>query len=126
MSLLAYIGIGGLLGSLGRYLLQGWIQDRLSGLFFPAGTLVVNVTGTFALGFLLRYATGTVVLSPELRAGLGVGLCGAFTTMSTFSYETMALIWDGEYWQAGLYGMGTLAGCFAGLVIGTRLAAALL
>lgn len=123
---LAYIGVGGLLGALARYGLQGWIQQRAGGTLFPAGTLVVNVAGSLALGFLLRFATATVLLSPDVRAGLAVGFLGAFTTMSTFSYETMALIGDGQYWRAGLYAAGTLAGCFAAVVAGTRLADALL
>jgi CrcB protein len=88
--MLLYIALGGLVGTLSRYGLQGWVQDRLSGGTFPAGTLVVNVAGSLAIGFLIRYGTGSALFSPEMRAGLTIGFCGAFTTMSTFAYESQA------------------------------------
>lgn len=115
-----YIAIGGLAGTLARYFLQGWIQHR-SGVF-PLGTLVINIAGSLVLGFILRYATGTTVVSPELRAGLTIGLCGAFTTMSTFSYESMALLGDGEYVRAGVYMGGTIVGCLVAVIAGTMVA----
>jgi CrcB protein len=123
---LAYVAAGGLVGTIARYLLQGWVQTRAGGLAFPAGTLSVNLAGSLALGFLLRYATGTTVVSPELRAGLTVGFCGAFTTMSTFSYETLTLLADGQYWRAAVYMAATLLGCVAAVIAGTDLANRLL
>jgi len=122
--MLLYIAIGGLAGTLARYFLQGWIQSRAG--TFPLGTLAINIAGSLALGFLIRYATGSTVISPELRAALTIGFCGAFTTMSTFSYESMALLGDGEYWRASLYMGGTIAGCLAAVVLGTVLAERLL
>lgn len=115
-----YIAIGGLAGTLARYFLQGWIQPR-SGVF-PLGTLVINIAGSLVLGFIIRYATGTTVVSPELRAGLTIGFCGAFTTMSTFSYESMALLGDGEYVRAGVYMGGTIVGCLVAVIFGTMVA----
>jgi CrcB protein len=123
--MLGYIALGGLLGTIARYGLQGWVQAR-AGTVFPAGTLLVNLLGSLVLGFLLRYATGSMVLSPEWRAGLAIGFCGAFTTMSTFSYETLALLYDGEYWRAVLYAGGTLAGCLVAVWLGVMLASRLL
>src|SRR5213594_85426 len=119
-----YIALGGVAGTLARYGLQGLIQPR--GGTFPAGTLIVNLTGSLALGFILRYATGSTVVSPELRGGLTIGFCGAFTTMSTFSYESMALLGDGDYLYAGVYMGGTVVGCLLATVTGLALAGKLL
>src|SRR5206468_9790660 len=118
--MIAYIALGGILGTLARYLIQGVIQSRA--VAFPVGTLAINIAGSFLLGFIVRLATGSAVVSPELRGGLTIGFCGAFTTMSTFSYESMRLLWDGEYWYAGLYMGGTILGCLVAVVVGTALA----
>lgn len=122
---LLYIATGGVIGTLSRYLLQGWIQSH-SGGAFPVGTLVINITGSFVVGFVIRYATGTTVISPEMRGALTVGFCGAFTTMSTFSYETMALLRDAEYVRATAYMGGTIGGCLVAVILGTALAEKLL
>jgi CrcB protein len=123
--LILYIAVGGVLGTLARYLLQGWIQTRSGGVF-PAGTLAINIAGSLVLGFVIRYATGTTVISPELRGALTIGFCGAFTTMSTFSYESMTLLGDGDWLRAGLYMGGTIGGCLAAVMAGTGLANRLL
>jgi CrcB protein len=70
---------------------------------FPAGTLLVNVTGSFLLGAIIRYALETPSLTPEVRAFLTIGFCGGYTTFSTFSYETMALLEDSQWARAGVY-----------------------
>jgi len=124
--MLLYIAAGGLAGTLARYLLQGWVQTQSGAVTFPSGTLVINLAGSFVLGFVIRLATASTVISPELRAGLTIGFCGAFTTMSTFSYESMQLLGDGQYWRAGLYMSGTVFGCLAAVVLGTVLAERLL
>lgn len=124
--MLLYISIGGLLGTLARYSLQGWIQTRSGVGAFPVGTLVINLAGSFVLGFVIRYATGSTVVSPEMRAALTIGFCGAFTTMSTFSYESMTLLSDGEYLRAALYMGGSVGGCLAAVVVGTAVAERLL
>lgn len=124
MRLFVSIGIGGLTGTLARYVLQGWIQSRAG--TFPLGTLAINIAGSLVLGFVIRYATASTVISPELRAGLTIGFCGAFTTMSTFSYESIQLLGDGQYWRAGLYMGGTVFGCLAAVIAGTALAERLL
>lgn len=114
-----YIALAGVAGTLARYGLEGWFQGR-------AGTLAVNLTGSLALGFILRYATGSMVVSPDVRAALTIGFCGAFTTMSTFSYESMALLRDGDYWRAGVYMGATIVGCLIAVALGTALANRLL
>jgi len=126
MTVLAYIALGGILGTVARYGLQGWIQTRAGATTFPLGTLTINLIGSLAVGFVIRYATGSTVISPEMRAALTIGFCGAFTTMSTFSYETMTLLRDSQYWYAGLYMGGTMLGCLAAVIAGTALANRLL
>ena len=100
--MLWYIAVGSAIGGVSRYLFGGVIQ-RLAGGTFPVGTLVVNITGSFLLGAILRYAIDTPSLTPELRALLTVGFCGGYTTFSTFSYETVALMEDGEWSRATVY-----------------------
>ena len=124
--MLAYIALGGILGTVARYGLQGWIQTRAGATTFPVGTLTINLMGSLVLGFVLRYATGSTVISPEVRGALTIGFCGAFTTMSTFSYEAMTLLRDSQYWHAGLYMGGTILGCLTAVIVGTALANRLL
>jgi fluoride exporter len=120
-----YIALGGVAGTLSRYGLEGWIQTRTA-TGFPLGTLTVNLAGSLLLGFILRLATGTAVISPDVRVGLTIGFCGAFTTMSTFSYESVSLLNDGDYVRAAVYMSGTILGCVVAVVLGTALANKLL
>jgi CrcB protein len=118
------IALGGAAGTLARYGLGGYVQ-RFAGTF-PLSTLVINVLGSFALGFLVRYLLATTY-SPELRAGLTIGFCGGFTTFSTFSYETARLLEDGSYGRAGAYVLASvalsLAATFGGLAAARALVA---
>ena len=100
--MLWYIAAGSALGGMSRYLVGGMVQ-RILDTTFPAGTLVVNLTGSFLLGLFLRYALETPTLTPEMRAFLTIGFCGGYTTFSTFSYETFALLEDGEWTRAATY-----------------------
>ncbi|HZD41496.1 MAG TPA: fluoride efflux transporter CrcB [Terriglobales bacterium] len=93
----AIVGSGGFFGALARYGLAGMVQRTLPLSIFPYGTLAVNLLGCFAIGVLSGLAEGRQLLGPELRAFLLIGLLGAFTTFSTFSYETFAMLRDGEY-----------------------------
>ena len=124
--MLAYIALGGMLGTVARYALQGWVQTRAGATTFPIGTLAINVLGSLLLGFLIRYATGSTAIPPDVRGALTIGFCGAFTTMSTFSYETMTLLRAAEYWYATVYMGGTLIGCLAAVLVGTIVANRLL
>lgn len=109
--MLWYIAIGSAVGGVSRYLVGGAVQ-RLTAGTFPVGTLLVNVTGSFLLGAILRYGVDTPTLTPELRAFLTLGFCGGYTTFSAFSYETVALLEDGEWTRAAVY-----AGLSVGLSI---------
>ena len=120
-----YIALGGIAGTLSRYGLEGWIQSRTA-TGFPLGTLTVNIAGSLLLGFILRVATGTALISPDIRAALTIGFCGAFTTMSTFSYESVALLNDGDYVRAALYMSATIFACVAAVMVGTALGSKLL
>ncbi|HET7457198.1 MAG TPA: fluoride efflux transporter CrcB [Gemmatimonadaceae bacterium] len=100
--MLWYVAAGSALGGVTRFLLGGYLQ-RAIGTPFPGGTLVINVTGSFLLGFLLRYALGTASVTPEVRALLTTGFCGGYTTFSTFSYDAVTLAEDGSYARLVLY-----------------------
>jgi CrcB protein len=102
MRMIWFVALGSGLGGVARLLIGGWIQNRF-GPSFPLGTLAINITGSLLLGFLLRYALETPAIGPDTRALLTTGLCGGYTTFSTFSYETVRLFEDGEYWRAALY-----------------------
>jgi len=124
--MILYIVIGGIIGTLGRWYLQGWIQTTTHAGSFPLGTLFINLAGSFVLGFITKLGTGSTLISPEIRGGITVGLCGAFTTMSTFSYESVKLLGDGDYVRAGVYMAGTVLGCLAAVVFGSLAAGRLL
>src|SRR5687768_6678422 len=119
------IALGGAVGSVLRYGIGSVLQQRV-GAGFPVGTFVVNVTGSLLLGFLVRYLLATPA-SPELRAALTIGLCGGYTTFSTFSLETLRLLEEGNWGRAGFYVVASVAlsllATAAGLALG-RLAIA--
>ncbi|MCZ7627557.1 MAG: fluoride efflux transporter CrcB [Candidatus Methylomirabilota bacterium] len=96
MGTVLLVGIGGFLGSIARYLVSGYIQNR-TGELFPVGTLAVNVIGCFVIGGLSELAEARAFLSPETRALVVIGALGGFTTFSTFGNETVNLLRDGEW-----------------------------
>lgn len=118
------VGGGGFLGANLRYWLGGWIQSR-AGSVFPFGTLAVNVSGSFVLGALLALALREN-WSPGWRLFLGVGVLGGYTTFSTFSQETVALVGDGSHRLALLYVLGNVVlgvlGAWLGIVAARSLA----
>jgi CrcB protein len=115
---------GGALGSGARYLVSTWAA-RVLGADFPRGTFLVNVTGSFVLAFI--FAVPGSRLSPELRLFLGAGVCGGYTTYSSFNTETLALFEQGSAALAAANLGLTVAGCLvagvAGLVLGRWIAA---
>ena len=117
------IALGGALGTVARYWLGGLAQ-RYSA-FFPYGTLTINVTGSLALGFLVRYLLATPA-GPELRAALTIGFCGGFTTFSTFSYEAAALIESGSTGRALLYMAASVVLSLTATFVGFAIARAVL
>ena len=119
---LAYVALGGALGALARYGISGWVYDRM-GENFPWGTLVVNLVGCLALGLVIRWLQVAAV-APEVRPFLTIGLLGAFTTFSTFSFETVALLQEGQWLRAGLYMGGSVVLGLIAMVAGMALATA--
>ncbi len=107
------VGVGGFLGANARFVTAKWC-GALVGARFPLGTFLVNVTGSFLLGFLgTLIAQKALASSDSLRLALGVGFLGAFTTFSTFELETHALFEDG-IWLTALTNI--FVSLFAGLV----------
>lgn len=105
MQLIWLIGVGGFIGAIMRYIIGGWIQNGY--MYFPAGTLGVNFIGSFLLGFLMYLSEYQGFFTEEGRIFLTIGVLGAFTTMSTFSYESFKLLEQNELWLFGVNVGGT-------------------
>ena len=114
------IAIGGAAGSLCRYGMSNGIY-LLLGRSFPYGTLAVNILGSFIMGSLYILMIERASISEELRAGIIIGLLGAFTTFSAFSIETINLIESGEILKAGLNILFSVTLCIAGCWLGMNL-----
>jgi fluoride exporter len=116
MSVLAvvWIGLGSALGGLGRYLISGMVARRF-GETFPWGTLVVNLSGALLIGVLA--GAGALAVG-EVRQFLVIGVLGSYTTVSSFSLQTLALVRDGERWPALANILLSLAGCLLMATLG--------
>lgn len=124
LSQIVAIAAGGAVGAVLRY----WVSTGIYAWFgrgFPWGTLVVNLLGSFAMGLLFVLFIERMSVGPELRAAVLIGVLGAFTTFSTFSMETLNLIEQAEYLDAGLNVLvsvvACLAACWIGVAIGRQL-----
>jgi fluoride exporter len=95
------IGVGGALGAAGRYLLGNFIKKKNPG-DFPLGTWVINISGSFLLGVLYKLHL-TKEITDLVWLFVGIGFCGAYTTFSTFGYETITLLQSNKNKLAGLY-----------------------
>lgn len=91
---LIWIGLASFLGGIGRYLIDGWVVSATRG-SFPWGTFVVNATGSFLLGLIFTVLTERFLPHPEFRIAITIGFLGAYTTFSTFAFETFKLAEDG-------------------------------
>lgn len=120
------VAVGGAIGAVGRFWISGWVIRLGRDSLFPWGTLVVNLTGTFALGVFLGATTiGRFAVSPQVRAFVAIGVFGALTTFSTLAYEILEAARVGDYRSAMLNAGGSLVfgltACWVGLNIGQRL-----
>lgn len=115
------IGIGGFIGAVARYAMAIWIGNRW-GRSFPLGTFVINVSGSFLIGLLMALLTEKLLVSPYWRLLLVVGFLGAYTTFSTFEYETGKLLEHGETLIAALNVVLSVLLGFAALKIGEVIA----
>lgn len=118
------IAVGGAFGAVGRYATSLWIYQIL-GRNFPYGTLAVNFAGSFLMGFLSILLIERLSVGPEIRAFLLIGFLGAYTTFSTFSMETVALITNGEAIKAGVNMLVSVfvcvVACWFGMILGRQL-----
>ena len=118
------IGIGGFFGAIARYGVALWIGQRW-GRSFPLGTFVINVSGSFLIGLLMTLMAERFTENPQWRLLLVVGFLGAYTTFSTFEYETGALLHDGEWLFAGLNVVLSVIVGFVALKLGEVIAKSL-
>ena len=115
----ALIALGGALGALARYGLTVWVQQRLlPNSTFPWGTFIINVSGSFLLGLTVTLV-GSRVLGPQWRPFFATGFLGAYTTFSTFEYETAQI---SSSWRAMANLVGSVAVGYAAVLLGARLA----
>ena len=116
-----FLSIGAIAGTVSRYAIGVWFARWNTGApDFPWATFLINVSGSFLIGFLLRFLVDHHAASP-FRLMLTTGFCGAYTTMSTFSFDFMALLKEHEYLTAAMYMGGTMslapAACFLGYTL---------
>jgi len=120
-----WVGIGGAVGSMLRYWLGGLVGHTRLGEIFPLGTMVINVTGSFVIGILGAITQPEARFNPHWRALatqlLIVGLCGGYTTFSSFSLQTLNLVRDGEWLYAGLNVILSVVLCLVAVWIGFAL-----
>lgn len=110
------IGAGAFIGANLRYLVQTWSAARF-GPDWPAGTLLVNITGSFVLAFFVTLATTRLIVSPNLRLFVVVGLLGGYTTFSSYMVETLNLMQTGRWLPTLFYFLGNIVlGLIAAIV----------
>jgi len=96
------VGIGGAVGSIGRFLVAQYVQSRFATSHFPYGTLIVNITGCFIIGVIFGIAAKTEIMA-EWRLLLVTGICGGYTTFSAFSFESISLLRTGNLLHFFIY-----------------------
>jgi len=115
------ISLGAILGANLRYWVGGWAADRL-GTTFPYGTMIINVTGSLVLGFFITLVTDRFLVNPRWRIFFAICFLGAYTTFSTYTYESVNMILKGQIWLGllDLFGSSILgaAAVVAGVLIG--------
>jgi len=113
-----WLGLGGALGTIARFWVNGLVSKHFE--TFPMGTLVINVTGSFAISFFatLTDTDGRWLVSPTFRTFFMIGVCGGYTTFSSFSLQTLNLVRDGEWLYAGLNALSSFAFCLIAAWLG--------
>jgi fluoride exporter len=119
-----FLIVFGALGTLARYGLDGWIQYRV-GSVFPAGTLTINLLGCLFLGLIGQFGLNHISVSPDLRIGLTIGLMGGFTTFSTFGWDTVRMLQEGEWTKASIYVGASVLGGLMAMILGMRVGGSL-
>lgn len=124
MQSILWISLGAIAGANARYFLSRWAAKSLSAAF-PYGTLIINVTGSLVLGFFLTWTSERVLADPRWRLLIAIGFCGAYTTFSSYAFETMYYFEQG-HWM--LFSANILANnllCLAAVLGGVALARSL-
>jgi fluoride exporter len=121
-----YVALGGAVGAAGRFYVAEWARSVLPvGTLFPWATFAINLLGSFVLGVVLKWSQVAATPSLEWRAFAAIGVCGGFTTFSTFSAETLALLDNGEWPRAVAYASLSVLLCVAAVAAGFVVARAL-
>jgi fluoride exporter len=120
LQLIIAVALGGAIGSVARYLV-GIGSGKLFGLDFPWGTLIINIVGSFLIGAFVESFALRWDLPQAVRVFLTVGICGGFTTFSTFSLDAYLLMDRGEWWPAAGYIVGSVVLGIAALAAGLQL-----
>lgn len=116
-----WIAVGAVVGASARYFLSSLIARHFS-TTFPYGTLLINVTGSLILGFFLIYSSERVLLDPRWRLLVAVGFCGSYTTFSSYAFESIALMEQGQWLLFATNVVGSNLLCLAGVLAGAMLA----
>jgi fluoride exporter len=121
-----WIAVGSAVGGMARHWFSG-VAAQLFGETFPWGTLLINVLGSFVIGFFgtLTGPDGRIFVGTTARQFVMVGICGGYTTFSSFSLQTLRLLNDGEWFSAGGYVGGSVASCLIAVWVGHALAVGL-
>jgi CrcB protein len=114
-----WVALGGALGTLARYFLSAAVANAF-GQSFPWGTLLINITGSFAIGFFgtLTDPDGVLLVRPDVRTFFMIGVCGGYTTFSSFSLQTLNLAREGEWLYAGANIVASNIGCLLAVWLG--------
>jgi CrcB protein len=114
-----WVALGSAIGGAGRYALSGVVADWV-GATFPWGTLIVNITGCFVIGIFnaLTGPDGIFLVPANTRMFVTVGICGGYTTFSSFSPETLNLVRNGEWFAGGAYILASTVLCLIGVLLG--------
>ena len=124
MNDLLVISLGAILGANARWIISRYVA-KVIGPVFPYGTLFINVSGSFIVGFFMIWATERVLLDPRWRLLIVVGFCGAFTTFSSFAFETMAYFEQGQWLLMSVNFLSNNLLCLGAALAGMALARAL-
>ena len=117
------ISLGAVLGANLRYLVAQYVA-RFAPSTFPFATLLINISASFLLGFVMIWTTERVLADPRLRVFIAVGFCATFSTYSSYAYETFALVEQGQLRLAGLNLLLTNVACLFAVALGAALARA--